>query len=966
MSTSAIDSNKALNAGLPLQQISLKDKLKDKDKYGVSEWMKNTMDSLESIARYQFRQNMLLRDNYRIVSKEFNLADYMETNEYTDLVSAISKEFEIPSHLKHYDIIGKAVQLLVGEFLKRPDLFSVTESSPEATNERLRVKTELVQQYMMDEIKKEITLKLQQQGLDPNRTDFQSQEEADQYKQQVQERYEQLTPQNIEKYMRYDYRTSGEEWGQAVLSNDRIRFNFKEQEKVEFTDMLIADRCFAHMYITPIGYNLEYWNPLNVFFHQHPDLFHIEKGDYAGRVFYMNKATLIDRFGWRMSEDQIKLLYPDNFKESQSQGVYGEFFNATMYPFPAYRDFSNITTSLGFNPWDNTPIGSLPSMGYEDLNVGFPNFQYATGDLVQVTEAYWRSQCRIGYLTTEAPETGEPITQIVDESFDPKLFNIKEIKDTPLVDFNEDFPLNTIVWTWKTQIWQGCKANAFFSQNTENKDRVGIYFDIKPCPFQFKGDFNPFEPKLPVVGGIFNNRNAKSNSLVDLLKPYQIFYNALVNQAYGICQRNNGKIAFLDIKLLSNFKDWGGEQALEKGLAIGRELGIVPLDTSHSNTGGQVNFNQTTVLDLGETEKAMQLLQMASIVEEMGFRQIGITPQRQGQTQASETATGIQMAVNNSYAITEPYNENFYNYKKRKLTMLLDLAQFVASTKGDITLDYITSDLGKAFIKITGTDILLKNMGVNIDNSQETIKELESARQLAIQNNTANIPMSKLIAILALKNMSAIQKALEQAEAEQAKEVQAQREHESQMQQEQIKAQKEAIAEAQAFEAEQNQLDRENKLREASIKTMGFDTDTADNGIIDTVEQAKLAIEQSRFENDKYNSTLDTSHKFLESNRKYEIEKQKLSLQAKDIKAKEGALKAKTTTEKIKQQTSKEQNKNQLQLANKKHEADMKLLSKESQLADKEAKNDEKLGKIKLDIAKVQLRNAKIKPKTSK
>jgi hypothetical protein len=38
--------------------------------------------------------------------------------------------------------------------------------------------------------------------------------------------------------MKYDYRTSAEHWGQAVLSNDRIRFNFKELEKVEFTDML--------------------------------------------------------------------------------------------------------------------------------------------------------------------------------------------------------------------------------------------------------------------------------------------------------------------------------------------------------------------------------------------------------------------------------------------------------------------------------------------------------------------------------------------------------------------------------------------------------------------------------------------------------------------------------------------------------------------------------------------------------
>ena len=158
------------------------------------------------------------------------------------------------------------------------------------------------------------------------------------------------------------------------------------------------------------------------------------------------------------------------------------------------------------------------------------------------------------------------------------------------------------------------------------------------------------------------------------------------------------------------------------------------------------------------------------------------------------------------------------------------------------------------------------------------------------------------------------------------------------MQQQQIKAQQEALDKAQAFEAEQNQLNREAKIQEASIKVMGFDTDTADNGMIDAIEQGKIAIEQSRLSHDQYISTLDNSHKFLESSRKHSLEKQKLSLQARDIKAKEEALRAKTQTEKIKQQTSREQNQNQLQLANKKHKTDMDVLKKESQLADKEAK----------------------------
>ena len=106
----------------------------------------------------------------------------------------------------------------------------------------------------------------------------------------------------------------------------------------------------------------------------------VEEGDYAGRVFYMNKSQAIDRFGWRMQEEQIRMLYPKDMTD-RAGNVYGEFFNATQFPFPAYRDYANVTTSLGYDPFNNTPVGNLPALTTEDLNTGFPNYQFATGEV---------------------------------------------------------------------------------------------------------------------------------------------------------------------------------------------------------------------------------------------------------------------------------------------------------------------------------------------------------------------------------------------------------------------------------------------------------------------------------------------------------------------------------------------------------------------------------------------------------
>lgn len=962
MSSSVLDISKPLNASLPRQQLTLKKKLEEMDKYGNSKWMKDCLDSLEALGRYQFYQNLALRDNYRIVSKEFDLKHYMDSSNYYDITSAVTQEFEVPYHLKHYDIIGKAIMMLVGEYVKKPDIFFVRASDAESTNERVRVKTQLLQSYMQQEIQKEITRKLVEMGLDPNRKEFKDDQEAQQYQEEIKQKYKELTPEGIEKYMKYDYRTSAEHWGQAVLSNDRIRFNFKELEKVEFTDMLIADRCFSHMYLTPTGYNLEYWNPINTFFHQSPEVRYVEEGDYAGRVFYMNKSQAIDRFGWRMQEEQIRMLYPKDMTD-RAGNVYGEFFNATQFPFPAYRDYANVTTSLGYDPFNNTPVGNLPALTTEDLNTGFPNYQFATGDLVQITEGYWRSQRRIGFLKTIDPETGEPISTMVDDNFVPSQFGVEELKNTSVAKGLDTQPDNTVLWTWVTHIWQGCKINANFSQSVEDRDRNAIYFDIKPCDFQFKGDYTPFQPKLPICGGVFNNRNAKSNSLVDLMKPYQIAYNAFMNLAYGIAQRNNGKFFIMDARVLSNFKDWGGEQAAQKAMTIAKELGWLPIDPSASNLAGGGQFNQFAVHDLDESDKVSRLIQLAVTFEEQGFKQIGITPQRQGQVQASETATGVQASINNSYSVTEPYFENFYNYKRRKLKMLLDLAQYVASKEKDIILTYTTSDLGNAFIKTTGTEVMLRDLGVNVDNSQDAIQDLEFAKKIALQNNTTGLPMSALISMISLKSPKDIQKALEDAEDKLNQQKQAEQQHQQEMQQEQIKAAKEQQAQEQAFEAQQNQLDRENEIRRAMITSMGFDQDIQGNNMIDVVEQGKLAIDQS---NQAFNQSVQTQQMVqgqLDSVRKHKLEKEKINLNQKQIDLKEKEIKSREQQERLKNQGIMEQNKNQIELSNKKHESDMKIVNKQLEMKDMESKTAEKIGKIKINLANIQVQKARQKPK---
>lgn len=936
---------------MPPQQTDLSVKLYDDvDDWGVSAWKKQSMDALEAIGRLQYTLNYDLKENYDLIRGRFIYQHYLDKNDYFDMTSAMSQQFNLPNYIKHYDITSKAVNVLVGEYIKRPDGFRVRANDKFSFNEFIERKTELLQGYIGSQIQKTVSRKLELSGLDPNRDVFQNEQEQSEYQQLIAEKSQEFTPPQLEKYMREDFYTAAEGFGQHVIELDRDRFNTKEKEAEEFEDMLVADRCFRHFYLTATGYNQETWNPLQTFFHRSPEVKNIEDGDYVGRVFWLSKAQIVDRYGWLMTQEQIEALYPSRASKKgvKDGAIMNEAFNASMFPFASYRDYMMQVNALGFDPHTGFPysMNNMNPITDADMDMLFGtgyNLNFRTEDIVQVTDAYWRSQRKIGKLTFINPETGEPDTQIVDETFDPKLFGIKVTKET----YNDSDEVNTIAWTWVTQIWKGIKINVNYSDSNtgnegENKfTQRAMYLDIKPAPFQFKGNYNPFQPKLPVIGQVFNNRNGQSMSLVDLIKPYQVFYNVCYNQAYELSQREIGKFILMDMNILPNLKDWGGGENFEKFLAVAKALGIGVVDTK-PGANGQTAFassNSYNVLDASESDRIAAKINLAIVIEQQAYKQIGITDARLGQIQASTTATGVEQSVNNSYAQTESYFEKFNNYKRRVLQANVEIAQYVFAREKDITLMYTMSDLSRGYVQITDPDLLLRDLGVYPTFSQELTRQIESMRQLAIQNNTANIPLSGLVQMLSLNTPKEIFNAIKQAEEEQAKQMQAAEQAKMQQTQAVIEAEAAEKEKDRQFEATQNQLDRQNKLQIEELKGIAnegsFSKDTDTTGLL--IEQTKLGLQESKNFADYAFKQQQLTNQILDSFGKKQEEKKKREFEEKMLKEE-----ARTKSEEKKKELAniKEQSRNQELMQKRKIEADEKLAKLKSQL-EKEKKDKE-------------------------
>lgn len=822
--------NSSLASVLPPQMLSSSEK--------NEEWEHNTMDALERIGRVQYSDNIKLIENYQMIKGKFIFKHYFESEAYNDMLGQLTREFEIPTYLRHYDIISQVINTMSGEYQKRPDNFRIRGNDEETTNEYIRQKTSLLTDFVKQKIDAEVNAKLAQMGIDPNKSDFDSPEQQQQYQQQLQQQKQALTPPQIQKYMDMTWMTTAEMWGQGQLELDKERFKLEEKEKVEFEDMLVADRCFRHFYLTSNGYEQETWNPINTFFHRSPEVMEVENGDYVGRCFYVTTPAIIDRYGFLMKKSQIDALQEefskDKTKWNEAAGT-GYVYKEYLEPFKGAREFSLMQQTLGFK--------NIESQGVPFLDQNFINGIYS-GSLSSaakgyhlVTEAYWKSQKKIGKVIYPDPETGLMIKMLVDEDIIIPP-NFKQ-KDSSFDDKEEPF---TVIWTWINEVWKGKKISRRGISSTSNTD--DIYFDIGPLEFQFKGDINPYRAKLPVCGGRFSPRNSESMSLVDMMKPFQIGHNVAMNQLYQIMEREVGRFIVMDINMFPSLKDWGGEKGWEKAMLVAKSLGMFPADTSPQNTkgaGAAAGGQYPKVIDLDESARMISRIKIAAEFEQFALKQVGFNDYRLGQQAASSTAEGVRTGTQQSYAQTESYFTNFSNYIKRCYKMDLDIAQYVQSKEKDITVSYTKSDMSRAFLKLNGTDLLLSDLHIYVSNSQEQIRQLEMLRKLGLENNTSGATIVDLANIITMNSPSEIKLQL----AESLKVQQAKEQQQLQLQQQQIEQEKELKIEE--LNREDANIEKQIKGREDVAYIMTFAKqadnlkDTNSDQVPDLLEYDKLS-----------------------------------------------------------------------------------------------------------------------------
>jgi hypothetical protein len=811
----------------------------EKEKQDES-WIKNTMDYFANKAYAEYIKN---RDtfvkNYDLMKGILRMEDFYQEPEVRSFTDVLTSDLELPAYVKHYSIITTPVNELVGEISKRPDTFRVKAFDDDSKSEELQFKTETLQNYIISKAKQQIIEKAAMQGVEiPD------------------EELEQMTMDDVKDQLD-SYTSVAEKWANHILTCQKAEFNLKEKSEDAFRDMLISAREFYHIYEdnSKLGFNIEVANPKNTWFLTTPDRKWISdptgraQGAYAaGTVQVMELSEIIESIPDLTKEeiDHLRSSLQDygliNVRESNlgnPDAIPGQ--DSVMYD--TYDPLVLQTRMIVESEMKENNDGLKDFLGLTN-NVSSFGYKYV------VVRSYWISKRKIGKLIY-IDEMGNEQSTLVTEDYKSGTMPTQQ----------------SLEWGWINEWYQGTK--------------------IGPDIYHIK----PFKllNYCPIIGTTYEVKNTEAKSLVDLMKPFQVLYNVCMNQLYKLLEKEVGKVQLMSLRHIPIPKDGDAQDALDIWEMEARNRGVVFIDDSPENLKAPSSFNQFTALDLTRTQEIQARYTLAQQLKAECWELIGMSRQRMGSVSASESATGVSTAVQQSYSQTEPLFIAHEYVMGQLYQAIIDAALYVESSKPQSTLSYITSEGQSAFVQVNGSDLKFRDLKVFLTNRPEDTQMFNELRQLSqalIQNGGTLYDVVELYTTKSMREMKKTFKDLRDRQIAQQEQAQQLEQQKLQQQQEQAQAQMEqAIQMKQADQAHddyQRELDRQSKEKIAIIQATGFGNvpseDINENTIPDVLEMSKLTSDQEKAAKDYAAKMADIQSKSKQANDKMALEKEKLQV----------------------------------------------------------------------------------------
>ncbi len=728
-------------------------------------------DSTNKTVGSNYRDLYTLYDAYNNIFPD-NLFEYV-TN---PLSSSKDEHKSWPARIRPYSILRPNLDLLLGEFEKRPKNFVINVNNADAVN----MAEESIQQAVVSSLEQMFYNEVEQQM-------------AQQEGQAPPQQEKPPLPKNIKEATLATYKDSRAEQGELMLNQLEDDLIVKELWSDMFKDYTIAGEVYSYKDVEYDEVIYERVSPLDIDYDKSPGNKYVERAAWVVRRKYMNPTDIVEKFWEELKPDDI-----DDLEASDQLLPYtSQYFNALFGN--TYRVEEDLKRS-------KIPIYHVVWKYYK--KVGFMTFtdEFGQEQEIEVPE---------GYVADK--EAGE-----------------------------------SVEWVWGIEWYEGWRADVAYTTVDSGDDHSGLegglYLGIGPTQVQRTKMNNMFKTAGPYNGFRFSDTHSRNVSLVEIGLPYQILYIILHYRLEMTIAKSKGKIALLDINTIPD------ELGEEKFFYYAEANGFAMINRNQK--GVDKTWNQYQVLDLDLYQTISNIIGILDQIKQEWDDVLGITRQRKGQVQASETASGVDAARYQSSVISERYFTKFDDFIRTERQGLLDCSKF-AYKDGKKAL-YYSNDERAAILDLDPATYMESDFNVHIVNSSTDLENMRLMKeQTAAFSSQGQSPLV-IAEIAESHSISKLKNILKEQElkAQEAGQQQQQTEQEAQERALKIEQEFKQIEHQFNIELQNAKYDREVELAHIKGQYALADTDTPGDEIDPLAVQAntikaqevndKSSLEQQR------------------------------------------------------------------------------------------------------------------------
>lgn len=797
---------------LPKQRLSFTAKNK--------QWRIDNVDfnCAEADQQYEGRwKNM--HENYQLMN---NILDQEEFQKFCDplgLDIGTGKDY-----VHAFNKLYNKINVMLGEELKRPWSYHVISKGTANTNEVLRQRDRDLRKYLTrafttevqtEMAKAQLEARMQTEGIPLKQAERQMQailEEAEASLKEV------MDPLQINaKYKRY--KTSVEKKMAVLLRDSVIRHKLRHLKNEAFYHAQVAGLEAVMVTMVHNNLHVEVLNPLGIAYHKSPEQEFLQEGERVTYKREMSLSEVMDRYSEYLTKKDFDKLnnYSGNVYGLDAQWASKSGFSPSHFEHIQYR--KRLEGYYGTE-------AVLQEGGYGQSSIA--------DDYLTVYTTFWRSQRKVGFLTYE-DERGNQQTMRVDEQYPiPKNRSFNKYKDevtgddiTKIEWTDQEGHFYSLEWIWIPEIWEGHRIEG------------DIYPIMRPYPYAFYSETNPFKTPLPIFGCPYNAKNARIQSSVDRAKPWQKLYFFVMMKWIKLLAQDEGTLTMINTLMLDQKMGW--KNTMQYLFDTGK-LPYNPL--SHEEGAGLMHHMKVAEkLDLSNVAQLQHYANILQFIEAQIAEAIGVPPEREGRTSPNTNVTDNQQDIIQSSHITEP---TFALHDLLWETILNEVVRMRERefTDGNQHVHrYILDDDEIATLTIQPNEFESMDMGVVIANNTKANEILNYAKQQAhalIQND--KLTLDGFMEMLTKEDVAEMRDYIREMEQDISQREQRMQEQQQQHMEQLKQMEIEAREDEQAHEVEIEHIKGDYKLKEAEIRSFSFqmDQDINDNNIPDQLELERL------------------------------------------------------------------------------------------------------------------------------